>query len=316
LHSGKHVRAGRPAAEVDTARFLLVQAALIRGRPEGIMYRLALVALLLCQLGIARAEDRFFVASDGVRLHYTEQGRGHAIVLVPGWTMPAWIFDQQTKAFSTRYRVIAFDPRGQGESQVAASGYEPFRRGRDIAELLAQIHDDHALLLGWSLGVLDVLSYVHQFGAAHFDGLVLVDNSVGEEPAPKSSHERPRARRRPPSHEAYMQAFVASMFKTPQPPDYLDRLTEATLTTPLWAAAALLRYDVPRSFWRDAVYSTDKPVLYLVRPGLAGQAGNLALHRPGAETVVLNGVGHAMFVDDPARFDGLMQSFIARRVWR
>jgi microsomal epoxide hydrolase len=157
---------------------------------------------------------------------------------------------------------------------------------------------------------------VHQFGDAHFDGLVLVDNSVGEEPAPKPQRERPRAVRRATNHEAAMRAFVAGMFLTPQPPDYLDRLTEATLVTPIWAARLLMHYDVPRSFWREGVYDTDKPVLYLVRPGLAGQAGNLALHQPGAETVVLDGVGHAMFVDDPTRFNGLLQSFITRRLWR
>jgi microsomal epoxide hydrolase len=285
--------------------------------PGEFMYRWALLAVLLfCRIGVAQAADRYFVTSDGVRLHYTEQGQGHAIVLVPGWTMPGWIFQQQIQAFSAKYRVIAFDPRGQGESEVAAAGYEPFRRGRDIAELLGQIHDDHALLLGWSLGVLDVLSYVHQFGDAHVDGLVLVDNSVGEEPAPKPSREAPRAVRRARTHEAAMRAFVAGMFLTPQSPDYLDRLTEATLVTPIWAARLLMHYDVPRSFWREGVYDTDKPVLYLVRPGFSGQAENLALHHPGAETVVLKGVGHAMFVDDPARFDGLVQSFIARRLWR
>ena len=281
------------------------------------MHRLALLAVLLfCRIGVAQAADRSFVTSDGVRLHYTEQGQGHAIVLVPGWTMPGWIFQQQVQAFSAKYRVIAFDPRGQGESEIAPRGYEPFRRGRDIAELLAQLHDDHALLLGWSLGVLDILSYLHQFGDAHFDGLVLVDNSVGEEPAPKPQRERPRAVRRATNHEAAMRAFVAGMFLTPQPPDYLERLTDATLVTPIWAARLLMHYDVPRSFWREGVYDTDKPVLYLVRPGLAGQAGNLALHHPGAETVVLDGVGHAMFVDDPTRFNGLLQSFITRRLWR
>ena len=40
------------------------------------------------------------------------------------------------------------------------------------------------LLVGWSLGVLDALAYVHTHGDAALAGLVLVDNSVGEEPAP------------------------------------------------------------------------------------------------------------------------------------
>jgi non-heme chloroperoxidase len=281
------------------------------------MFRMALLAaLLLCRVGATRAADRSFVTSDGVRLHYTETGQGHAIVLVPGWTMPGWIFDAQIRAFSARYRVIAFDPRSQGESEVAPGGHEPFRRGRDIAELLTQIGDPHALLLGWSLGVLDVLSYVHQFGDRQIDGLVLGDNSVGEAPAPGPQKVLPHARtRRPASREAAMRAFVAGMFKTPQSPDYIDRLTEAALHTPADAARQLMRYDVPRSFWYDAVYATNKPILYLVTPRLAGQAGNLAAHHRGAESKVVNGVGHAMFVDDPRYFDQLVGDFIRRRVW-
>ena len=72
---------------------------------------------------------------------------------------------------------------------------------------------------------------------------------------------------------------------------------------------------MPRSYWKEAVYSTDRPVLYVVRPRLAGQAANLPPHRPNAETVVMRGVGHALFVDDPAGFDALVESFIRRRVW-
>jgi len=63
------------------------------------------------------------------------------------------------------------------------------------------------------------------------------------------------------------------------------------------------------------VYSTAHPVLYIVRPGLAGQAENLRLHHPAAESVVLQGVGHALFVDDSQRFDTLVRDFIRRRVW-
>ena len=45
-------------------------------------------------------EDRFFRASDGVRLHYSVQGAGETIVLVPGWTMPAsiWVMVPQRPA--------------------------------------------------------------------------------------------------------------------------------------------------------------------------------------------------------------------------
>jgi microsomal epoxide hydrolase len=260
------------------------------------------------------AEDRYFATTDGVRLHYLEAGHGQTIVFIPGWTMPAWIFGPQIQAFAQRYHVVAFDPRGQGDSAVSADGYEPGRRGQDIAELLAHLGSAPVLLVGWSLGVLDSLAYVHTHGDARISGLVLVDNSVGEDPAPVPPKHPPRPLKKP-SREVAMRDFVRAMFARPQPATYLDRLTEACLRTPAPAARALLSYPVPRTYWKEAVYATGKPVLYMVRPTFAGQATNLAAHDPVAESVVLRNVGHALFVDDPAQFDALLEDFIRRRVW-
>src|SRR5580658_5222123 len=128
---------------------------------------------------IPHTESHFFTTTDGVRLHYLEAGprAAHTIVFVPGWTMPAWIWRPQIIAFAPTYHVIAFDPRGQGDSEVAPAGYDPERRGRDIGELLARLGPTPALVVGWSLGVLDTLADVHIDGDAHLAGLVLVDNS-------------------------------------------------------------------------------------------------------------------------------------------
>ncbi|MBU6496896.1 MAG: alpha/beta hydrolase [Rhodospirillales bacterium] len=280
--------------------------------------RLATALLLLLLpalggLGRAWASDRSFLSSDGVRLHYIERGRGPTIVLVPGWTMPAWIWQRQIEDFSHTYHVVAFDPRGQGASAIAPSGYEPGRRGQDIAELLTRLGGPPVLLVGWSLGVLDVLAYVHAHGDSRIAGLVLVDNSVGEDPPPAFHPALPGPRVPRP---VKMRRFVRGMFATPQPQAWLNRLTAATLRLPKRDADALLAYPVPRTYWKDAVYGTSRPILYIVRQGFAGQAENLQAHRPNTETVVLHGVGHALFVDEPARFDALVRAFIRRHVWR
>ncbi len=261
------------------------------------------------------ARDRFFLTSDGVRLHYLEAGppSGRTIVLVPGWTMPAWIWGPQIAAFSRAYHVVAFDPRGQGLSEAPTRGYTPDRRGQDIAELIARL-GPHVLLVGWSLGVLDSLAYVHAHGDAALAGLVLVDNSVGEAPPPTPPT---RAARTIPfrRHDMAMARFVRSMFRVPQPASYLERLTEATLHTPEPASRALLAYPEPRGYWREAVYSTDKPLLYVVRPRLVEQAENLERGRPNTEIAVFPQAGHALFVDEPTRFDALLGGFIRSRVW-
>jgi microsomal epoxide hydrolase len=276
---------------------------------------LSLAASLLARPAAAAslAQDRFFTTSDGARLHYTECGQGQTIVFVPGWTMPAWIWDRQIAYFSAAYRVVAFDPRGQGLSAAPADGYDQTRRGQDIAELLARLGPAPVLLVGWSLGVLDSLAYVHMHGDARIAGLVLVDNSVGENPPPPPRPPAPRRRALP--YEVRMRFFVRSMFRQKQPQAFLDRLTQAALRTPEVASARLLAYPVPRSYWREAVYATNKPVLYAVRPGLAGQAASLQANHPAAESVIFADAGHALFIDDASRFNTVMQGFIRQLVW-
>jgi non-heme chloroperoxidase len=260
--------------------------------------------------------DHFFLSSDGVRLHYLEAGPldAHTLVFVPGWTMPAWIWMPQILGFSRRYHVVAFDPRGQGDSAIPAGGYEPVRRGRDVAELIAHLNGSPVVVVGWSLGVLDTLASIHVAGDRRLAGLVLVDNSVGEEPPP-IYRPVPQRRGRPPTHEAAMRQFVRAMFRHVPPRAYLDRLTEAALRTPETASRLLLAYPEPRSYWREAVYATKVPLLYVIRPRWLAQGENLVRNRPETEVDVFNDAGHALFVDEPARFNSVTERFLQRFVW-
>jgi microsomal epoxide hydrolase len=272
--------------------------------------RLAVAFLLLILTALpAAARDVYFTASDGARLHYAITGPAGrpVLVFVPGWTMPGWIFSGQAAAFSKKYQVVLFDPRGQGRSEVTPAGYNAARRGADIGDLIARL-PGRVVLVGWSLGVLDSLAYVHRAGQARLAGLVLIDNSVGENPPPVPGH----ARAPGPvlDHAGYMRAFVGSMFHTRQSPAYLDRLTAASLVTPAADAHELLRYAEPRSYWKEALLGTSVPVLYVVRPHLAGQAENLMADRPNTDIAIFPKAGHALFVDDSKRFDALLASFL------
>ena len=279
----------------------------------------ALALLATPAIGAPRIpeRDRYFSASDGTRLHFVEAGPAQArtIVLIPGWTMPAWIWEAQIQSFARKYRTVAFDPRGQGGSDVPARGYDHVRRGQDIAELISHLAGPKPLIVAWSLGVLDTLAYVHTRGDSAIAGLVLVDNSVGEDPPPPVPPPATGPVKPPPPHAEEMRRFVASMFRTKRDQAWLDRLTKATLRTPEDAARKLLAYPVPRTYWREATHATSVPLLYAIRPRWQPQAENLARAKAGTEIEVFPNAGHALFVDEPERFDSMVESFARRRVW-
>ncbi len=232
--------------------------------------------------------------------------------------MPAFIWEPQIEHIGRRHHAVALDPRGQGRSQITRTGYEPARRGRDINDLLDALgRIEPVVLVGWSLGVLDVLSYIDQFGDRRVAGLVLVDNSIGEGDTPPSGGPArfiPSLRE---ARERTVRAFVRGMYATPQSPAYLESVTRAALRTPLNASISLLSYPRPREYWKQAVYATRKPVLYAIRPRFQYQGELLVQRHPNATMDVYEHAGHALFVDEAARFNLSLDDFLTRKAgWR
>ena len=258
------------------------------------------------------AVDRYFDSSDGVRLHYLEAGTGPAIVFVPGWTMPAEIWEPQLRYFSKSFRVIAFDPRGQGKSDIARTGYVAERRARDIAELIDRIGEP-VVLVAWSLGVMEALVYVTTHGTGKLRALVLIDNSIGEVPPP--SYDPTFLKRLRQNRKATTEEFVRSMYHVPQSEKYIQELTSYSMRMPLDASIALLNYPQPRKYWKEAVYRTDRPLLYVVsEEALQGQAKHLKKNRPAAWIEVFEKSGHALFVDEAQRFNRVLEDFLKKEV--
>jgi len=264
--------------------------------------------------GFARAEPemrrRSVLTSDGVQLSVLEAGPERApagtptIVLVPGWCMPASIWQDQVASLGRRFRTLAIDPRGQGDSEVPAAGYEADRRALDLQEVLGSLSG--VVMVGWSLGGLEALQFVHRGGAERLSGLVLVDNSVGEPPAPKPSNfiEQLRADR-----DAAIDHFVRSLFARPRPESQIEQLKQAARRMPLADAIALLSYPFPREHWRRIARGFTKPLCYCVTSHYLEQARNLQRERPSTRVEWFENAGHALFVDEPDRFERIVGDF-------
>ncbi|MPZ44561.1 MAG: alpha/beta fold hydrolase [Betaproteobacteria bacterium] len=246
-----------------------------------------------------------------MRLHVLEvspqgvPGDAPVLAFVPGWSMPASIWGAQLLALGTRYRSAALDPRGQGRSEIPADGYTLERRTRDIAEFVARY--PKVVLIGWSLGALECLHYVQAHGDDRVAGLVLVDSSVGEQPPPAAGNftaalkgDRAKA----------VDSFAHAIFRSPRPPEEIRSLIEGALRLPLQASIDLLSYPKPREYWRDVAWAFRKPLLYVVTPQFAAQAENLRRNRPGTRIEVFEQAGHALFVDEPQRFNALIEAFV------
>lgn len=95
--------------------------------------------------------------SDGIRIHYEDLGNGDPVVLVHGFASNArynWGITGWLKFLSERYRVIALDCRGHGQSGKPhdPAAYAIDRMGGDVIRLLDHLGIERVLLMGYSMG--------------------------------------------------------------------------------------------------------------------------------------------------------------------
>ncbi|MFL6196589.1 MAG: alpha/beta fold hydrolase [Thermoanaerobaculia bacterium] len=256
-------------------------------------------------------KDAFLTLPDGAKIHYLEAGQGSPIVLITGWTIAADIWAKQIDHFAASHRVVAFDPRSQGKSSKSGEGSFPGARAYDLDSILSQLGLAPATLVCWSMAVTDCITYVDLYGSSKVSALVLVDGYAGEPFDDKRTVGTLRfVAQLQRNRRALTDSFVRSMFKKPQSEELLKHVIEASLETPTDTAVALF---VGTMEWDNskALAKIDKPVLLAVTesPFLEGYK---KMHEQirGSRLEVFQ-AGHALFVDEPEKFNQLVDGFLA-----
>lgn len=253
-----------------------------------------------------------FVTSDGAELHYLEAGTGSPLVLVPGWTMPAWIWKAQIDHFAETHRVIAMDPRGQGSSDKPPFGYHHSRRAQDVGELIAHLDTDPVVLVGWSLAVLEVAKYLEEHGTDAVRAVVFVDwQMYYDDPMRFAS----RYVSLQTDREAWTREFVRAIFRSDQSDEYLEMVTQAALDTPTNAAAIMIGNVIlqGQTDLRPFLDSLEVPALFIYSSldWAVAAADEVRRGWPEMRVEVIDETSHALFVDRPQEFNRVLGDFLA-----
>lgn len=99
-------------------------------------------------------DTAFFMTGDGVRIAYRLDGAPGKPVLLLSNSIATdlHMWDGQAAALAERFRLLRYDARGHGASDVPAAPYSLDRLGRDVVELLDALGIERAHVLGLSLG--------------------------------------------------------------------------------------------------------------------------------------------------------------------
>ena len=109
-------------------------------------------AIVLCAVVAAASSESFVTVDDGTQIHYVERVPAQPVsdvtlVLLPGWMMPGAVWKHQLEDLGSKYRVIAIDPRSQGDSTKTSDGNYPARRAEDLRQFVMQRQLSRVLLV-------------------------------------------------------------------------------------------------------------------------------------------------------------------------
>jgi pimeloyl-ACP methyl ester carboxylesterase len=93
-----------------------------------------------------------FATVNGVRLYYEIHGTGDPIVLIPGLGLDHFYFQYAIPELQRHFQVVAYDPRGTGDSDRPPGEYSMELWADDLQKLLAALGIERAHIVGSSLG--------------------------------------------------------------------------------------------------------------------------------------------------------------------
>jgi non-heme chloroperoxidase len=282
---------------------------------------IALIGVAAIAATASQKEGQVVQVADGVSLHVMLAGKESALptlVFIPGWGAGGYVWQQQLDHFAANHRVITFDPRSEGESSKTESGNTPEVRSQDLHALLERLKVRHPVLIGWSQGVQDVAAYAQRYGTSEVAGIVLVDAAIsdgadGIASRPKESAQQFQMFAVYEAHpREYLQGMWSAIASKPQPSAFLEQLMATGMKTPSSIGTAMLVADmfgvnrmpaVTKIQCRTLIIASSKSDELQRQQAIAAQI-------PNARFEKIDDAAHAIFLDQPARFNEALSKFL------
>ncbi len=256
-----------------------------------------------------------------IEMFYQDVGDGEPLVLIMGFggDTTAWAF--QMADFSARYRVIAFDNRGVGQSDAPDHPYTMRMMADDALGLMDALGVESAHVIGVSMGGMVaqelVLARPDRVRSLHLgctfarpDTYMLALNAAWREMRIGLGRE---------STLRTLGLWLFSPTTYAERPEFIEALLQSSLANPYQQTlAGFLRQGeaVAAHDALDRLSAIRCPTLVsvaeddiLVPPRFARE---IAARIPNAEVRLLPGAGHGYFLERPDLFNAVSLDFIAR----
>lgn len=262
---------------------------------------------------------------DGAKIYYEDHGEGQPILLVHGWLCSSRFWQKNIPELAKRFRVVAVDLRGHGNSSKILSGHTVRQYGHDLRQVIEHLGLENTLLAGWSLAGAVVLSYYQQYSRdSRLKALGLIDSC----PFPFSAAEWNNHALRDYNFDRmhmtfalytadprkFVSDFRDRIFGQKLPAAETDWVIGEMMKTPPWIAEAIYS-DFLMSDLAKTLPMVQVPVVVFagnsgVFPNGIAMGKTLAGRAVNGTFVPFEDAGHMLFYEQPEKFNAALAAFI------
>ena len=255
---------------------------------------------------------------NGIEMYYEIRGREGApwLTLSHSLACSVRMWDEQIAAFQDRYRVLAFDTRGHGESMAPAGAYTLELLADDLRALLTHTGIERTHFVGLSMGGMIGQTFALKYPGV-FTSLTLADTTsrYPADAAPAWSERIRTAEERgmQPLVQPTLERWFTESFRKTRP-EIVARVGQLIVGTPV-AGYAGCSHAIPKINLTDRLKEIRCPILVVVGeqdPGTpVAMAREIHDNAPGSKLVVLENAAHLSNMERPREFDRALSEFLA-----
>jgi pimeloyl-ACP methyl ester carboxylesterase len=253
----------------------------------------------------------YYRSFDNTRITYDEKGDGQPIIFLPGWGMGRAYFKKQLESLSSKYKIIAMDLRGLGDSDkenMPKPNIEIW--AKDLKEFIDQRQLKKFIIVGWSMGAFVMWHYYDSYEKENLAGMVVLE-MVGNLGEPGWATDENATMEH--NYKEYLAGFVEGMFAVTPPRDELQRLIEETQKTPM-PIAQHLNLVLENADFRQMLPKINIPALILYGKNLLffteEQEQETIRAIKNASSVIFQKSKHLPFWEETDEFNKVLTSFV------
>jgi 3-oxoadipate enol-lactonase len=257
-----------------------------------------------------------FVENKGARIYWDEQGSGEPLLLIMGLSYPSYMWHRSRPVLAQRYRTIALDNRGVGQSDAPLGVYSIALMASDAAAVLDAAGIESVHVFGASMGGMIAQEFTLQY-PHRVRSLILGCTAAGGPHAVQAEPEALQALlRRDVTPEQAKEAIIPFIYDPATP---RERIDEDMAIRMKWYPTAQGYIGQLQGIFGWEAYSR---IAQITAPTLvihgetdrlvpAANARLIAEKIPGAKLVLIPSASHIFETDQPAAAHHAILGFLA-----